>query len=77
MLEGYEKVLDGFDAKESWIQIDDTEKELYNLPKLYIASKSTDTSDFIMIDFDLINEDGESDLGESGEPNIILYRKEK
>ena len=28
-------------------------------------------------EYTFINEDGESDLGESGEPNIIMFRKEK
>ena len=69
--------VEGFEAKVFWTELAGAELELYNVPDLYIAIKSTDTSDFIMIDFDFINEDGESDLGESGEPNIIMFRKEK
>lgn len=68
--------VEGFEAKELWTQLDGNEEEVYNDSDLYIAIKCThnDPSEFMMIDFDSINEDGESDLGESGEPNIIVFK---
>mgnify|MGYP001159800467 CR=1 FL=1 len=69
----------GFDAK-LWHGIITSKVDpirQYQLGDTWIAFQNKDGYDYITIDFDQIDEYGESDLGESGMPNVLIIRKER